>query len=176
MTLPTPTIPEQKPAYEPTSSQLERESSLNRFNWMFVYIPVILAGLIVMGIVFWMIWAALTASQEDHVLSLLSGLADITLIFFVILPSMLLCAVGPALLALIASRTSKRMKLEPAQRRSKLQVLLWRLDKLVETVQTRLRDSYLDSAAKPVIKGHAISAALRATAVSLSKLFRSKKG
>ena len=89
---------------------------------------------------------------------------------------MLLCAVGPALLGFIVFRAGKRRKLEIEQRRSKLQVLLWRIDGLIDTIQGKLRDTYLDLAAKPVIKGHALAAALRATADFLSKLFRSTKG
>ncbi len=176
MTIPTTTTPDSQTPYEPSPSQLAREAALKRFNWMFVYVPVTILGLIVLGLVIFMIWAAVTNSPEDHLFSLLSGTADIILISCAILPAMLVCAIGPALAGLLIYRTNERRKLTPEERRSKLQVLLWRVDQLITKIQTRLRDSYLDQVVRPVIKGHALAAALRTIADNIRKLLGRNKG
>ncbi len=167
MTIPTIPSTSTKTAYEPTPNQLAREASRKRFNWIFVYIPTAVLGLIVLGMTIFMIWAALTSSPEDRIFSQLSGIADIILISCVILPAMLMCAIGPALAGLLIYRTTERRKLPPEERRSKLQNFLWRIDNLIEKIQVALRDSYLDKATRPLIKGHASVAALKALVNSI---------
>ncbi len=175
MTTPTTTT-NTKSVYQPNPSQLARENALKRFNRIFVFVPVTLLGLIVLGLVIFMIWAALTSSPEDHLFSLLSGTADIILITCVILPAMLLCTVGPALAGFLIYRTAERRKLPPEEKRSKLQTLLWRIDSLIEKIQARLHDSYLDKAARPIIKGHAITAALRNINNIILRMLGRRKG
>lgn len=176
MTVPTTTPPTPKPAFKPTPDQLARESSRKRFNWLFVYIPAILLVLIVLGLVVTMIWAVLTTSPEDHLFGFVSGVADIVLITFVILPAMLLCTIGPALAGFMIYRANEKRQLTAEERRGKLQRLLWRFDQLVMTAQTQLRDSYLDQAARPLIKGHALAAALRNLSAQIRRFLTRTKG
>lgn len=176
MTIPTTTPPGADSAYQPTPSQRARESSLRRFNLIFVYIPTAVLGLVVLGLIVFMIWVALTSSPEDQVISLFSGVANIFLISCVILPAMLLCALGPAMVGFLIYRANERRKLPPPEKQSKLQKFLWKIDSLVETIQHRLRNSYLDQAANPLIKGHAIVAALRTIVDNIRKLYSRLKG
>ena len=79
-----PAISEQKSPYEPTPEQLEREQALHRFNRLFVYVPLILAGVVVLALVLWMLWRVFTVTSDNQAkfYGSLSGLADLILIFF----------------------------------------------------------------------------------------------
>lgn len=175
MSLQPSTPPNTKPAYAPTPEQLTRANALNRFNWMYLYVPVTLLGLTVLTLTVLMLYTVFSRSPEDPSYSFFSGLADLILIFYVILPSMLLCAIGPAAAGFLIYRATERRKLPPAERRSKIQTLLWRVDSLINQIQARLRDSYLDQAVRPLIKAHALTAALQSLAQFIRNLLRRER-
>ncbi len=172
MSLQSPLPPGTKPASNPTPEQLTRANALNRFNWMYLYVPVALLGLTVLVLVILMLYAVFTRSPEDPSYSLFSGLADLILIFYVILPSMLLCAIGPAAAGFLIYRANERRKLPPEARRSKLQTLFWRVDALISQAGTQLRDSYLDQAVRPLIRAYALTAALQSLVQFVRNLLR----
>jgi len=168
-----PAISEQKSPYEPTPEQLEREQALHRFNRLFVYVPLILAGVVVLALVLWMLWRVFTVTSDNQAkfYGSLSGLADLILIFFNIIPMMLLCAIGPALFGYLVRNAVKKNKLPLEERRGKLQPLLWRVDKAIAKIQSSLQDTQLQKVAKPVIQGHALAAAIQAMARSIQRIF-----
>lgn len=176
MTTPDKTNSETHATYQPLTAQLQRAESLNRFNFWAVSVPVVLLLLLVVALMILMVWQALSSSPEEPIYSLLSGLADLILIFLVILPAMLLCAVGPAAAGFIIHRAVKRRQLKPEERRSKLQLLLWRIDRLLVKTYQRLRDSYLDRAARPIIKSYARWAYAKAVIEYIRQFFRRAKG
>lgn len=174
MRIPTPAAPDVPPANPPTPAQLEREAALRRFNRLYVYAPMILATLLVVGLLLYLLWQTLSQSPESPIYGLLSGLADLLLIF-ALLPMMLLCAIGPAATVLLLRQMYRQTQLEPDLRRGRLQTLFWRLDRLLTQVQTQLRDSYLEKIASPVIRGHAFLAALNALGRFIQNWFRPSK-
>lgn len=173
MTTPTSATPAPKPAYKPTAEQLARAAKLRRFNRLAIYTPLILAAIVVIGLVVLMVWQVVVTSPEAHLYDFLSGVADLILIINIV-PMMLLCAIGPALFLLLANSANKRRQLAPELRRNKVQVLLWRVDRLLDTVQVKLRDIYLERVARPIVRGHAFGAAVRALATYLQRLVSSK--
>lgn len=150
-----------KPSFEPTPAQQARDVSLRRFNRLTIYLPLGAAGcaaLVLLGIMLWQVFATTPESQTYR---FFSGLADLILILS-LFPLLLLCAIGPALFGYLVYAANTKRKLEPAQRRCKLQTALWRLDAVLGTAQSALRDRYLEQAARPLISGHAYLAALKA--------------
>lgn len=167
----------QKPSYEPTPDQLAREKALQRFNRLYVYTPMLLVGIATLALLIFMLWHIFTVKPENQegFYALLSGLADLILIFFNIIPMMLFCAVGPALFAYLVVRTNKRRKLPEHERRGKLQVILWRIDQVIAKIQLGLRDTYLEKAARPIIQGQALAAAIQALAQYIQRIFARPK-
>ncbi len=173
MTTQIPATASPKPLHEPTTEQLDREKALHRFNRLYVYTPLAVAGLAVVALVALMFWRALTITPENQqeVYGLLSGLADLILIFFYIIPMILLCAIGPALFVYLLRNATKRRKLPAYEQRSKVQGVLWRVDQVVAKVQASLRDTHLQTIAGPIIQGHALAATIKAVAHYLQRIF-----
>lgn len=158
----TPTPSEPSTTYQPTPEQEERAAALRRFNRLFVYAPLGLVALIVLTLVVLMFWTRFAPDVDGReTAEFLSGLVDI-IVIFTLAPMLLLCAVGPALAGFLIYRANQRRQLPPPQRRSRLQTLLWRLERGLVKVQTKLRDEWLRQGAEPVIRGHAIMAYVKA--------------
>ena len=161
MTKSTYVSPMVKPPFQPTEEQLERESSLRRFNRLYIYTPVIIISTISLLLVISLLWAFFYSDTNPVAAQFVSGLADLIIIMWTI-PMLLLCFIGPVSFVMLLSRGYRRSKLDPALRRNKLQVLLWQLDQLLAAVHEQLRDNYLPKLAGPLAKGHAIAAYIQA--------------
>ncbi len=147
--------------YEPSANQLARAAAIRRFNRLYVYTPLVLGGLIILVLLGLMLWVGLAPQQWERFRPFFSGLADI-IIIFTIMPMMLLCSIGPiSLIALGAYRYQKRKEqkesAEPAPPAKGVQLLLWRLDAILDKTAVTVRDN-APKAAKPVIQFHAFLA------------------
>jgi len=145
----TPAQTESQPqAYEPTTDQLARAAALRRFNRLAVYLPLGLAGLVVLaliGLLFWGVLSPNVAGTREFV----SGLADVVIIL-AIMPLLLLCAVVP--LAAVGLVIYRRQ--QPQREYGRLQPLFWRLDSILDRARNKA-EAALPKAANNVISGHA---------------------
>jgi hypothetical protein len=112
---------------------------LRRFNWLYVYTPVIVVSLVALILVILLLWGALSPNIEGTS-AFVSGLADVIIILFS-LPLLALCAVGPgALVAMIVLTVRRRRDPQAAALLDRLHTLLWRLDNMVERVLVKTRE------------------------------------
>ena len=141
-TSPTTQYPE---PFKPSKTQIEREAALKRFNRLYVLMPIILFSVISVLIIALMSIAVLVMSISDSVnlefVSFISGLADITIIMFTI-PMIIVMISGPLLLGVMINNSRNRRKLgKPAfDQGGSFQVLLWKLDNLIQKSQTKTNE------------------------------------
>lgn len=125
--------------YRPTPEQRQRAAALRRFNWLYVYTPVIVVSLVALILVILLLWGALSPNIEGTS-AFVSGLADVIIILFS-LPLLALCAIGPgALVAMIVLTVRRRRDPQAAALLDRLHTLLWRLDNMVERVLVKTRE------------------------------------
>ena len=165
------------PEFEPSSSQLERAKAIRRFNWRFVYIPLIIGIVIVLVLLGLMLWVGLAPQQAESYRPFFSGLADIVLIFTLI-PMMMLCSIGPiALIGLGAFRYQKRQEQkesgEPEPPARGLQLLLWRVDSLLDKASSSVQ-THAPKAATPIIQVNAFLAYVESLIKQIRNLFMKK--
>lgn len=117
---------------------MKRAKSLRRFNWLFVYLPMLLAAgavIALLGLLLWYSifggWAGNVEVQQGRALA--SGLAD-TIFLLAALPWALLCPVLP-LAFFVGLAASRRKGVSPVRR---LQKLLHRLDDALLHADQRL--------------------------------------
>jgi hypothetical protein len=141
--------------YQPTAEQLIRDEARRRYLRRNVYAPLGVAVAIVAA-AFLLVVVLAIFRPSPQVASLIAGMAAFTIIFFSI-PLIALMAIAPiAWLALALNRRQRRRDFPeygPMAYRSRLQILLWQLDGLldgvgigVEQVAVRLR--------RPLIRLH----------------------
>lgn len=162
MSIQAPPSPSSEQPYIPTETQLTRAASLRRFNWLYVYAPVLLGGLVILALVVWMLVGIFTTEGAETA-AFLSGLADLILIFFM-MPMLLLCALGPAALGGILyyaydRRRKQREANVPVLAGGPVQRLFWRLESLLDTVREKL-DAIYPRIAGPIIKMNSLLAYL----------------
>ena len=160
--------------YQPTERQLARAAALRRFNWFFIYAPLILGAVIVLLLFGWMMWQSFAPQQMEWTRTFYSGVADIVLIF-VMLPMMLICAIGPlALIGLGAFYYNRRQEqknaTEPAPPVGKLQLLLWKVDAFLDTIGQKSSE-LLPKVARPVIQFNAVLAYIESWFKQIRALF-----
>jgi hypothetical protein len=155
MTLQTPTQIQVKPAYQPNDEQKARAAAYRRFNWFYVYIPLIFCSLIVLLFFGFMLWGVFSPRGEGTA-SFLSGMADMIVILFAV-PITLLCASGPlavgGLIYYTFDQRKKHKNLPPDQQPQggHIQILLWRLDHLLDTLYAKIK-LFLPKLTNPVIQ------------------------
>ena len=169
--VPTPTTT----SYEPSANQLARASAIRRFNRLYVYTPLILSGLIALALLGIMLWFGLGPQQREGFRPFLSGLADIVMIF-TIMPLTVLCSIGPiSLIALGVYRYQKRQEqkesAEPILPARGLQLLLWRLDAILDKTAVSVQ-AYALKAAAPIIQFNAFLAYTTSLLKQIRKMFR----
>jgi hypothetical protein len=122
----------------PTEVQAKRTRSLRRFNWLFVYLPILLATGAVLALIGLLLWYSIIGGWAGNVevqqgRALASGLAD-TIFILAALPWALLCPVLP--LAFFAGLAASRRKgVSPVR---SIQKLLHKLDDALMRVDQRL--------------------------------------
>ena len=131
--------------FKPNDKQREREAALKRFNRLYVLMPIIAISVISVLIIALMIIAVLAMSFSDNFseefLSFISGLADITIIMF-LMPMIILMISGPMMLGAMINRSRTRRKMgKPAfDQGGSFQVLLWKLDNLIVKSQNKTNE------------------------------------
>jgi len=155
-----PSIPPYEPPpppFEPNEEQLARVQQLRRFNFWAVYFPLGLVGLVVLGLVVYMLVLAIWPPYEGT-RPFLSGLADSVLIMS-LLPLVLVCGLLQA--AMLGGfyywRQSRKEAIEadPSRQYGRLRLFLWRLQQWLDLGMEKLTP-VLDGIAAQVIRLNAI--------------------
>lgn len=155
--------------YEPNLEQRQRAAALRRFNWLYVYTPILLLSLAALILVGLLLWGVLSPNIEGTS-AFVSGLADMIVILFS-LPLLLLCAIGPAaLIAMIALDVKRRRDPQAASLLQRLHTLLWRLDNIVARVLVKTRELSA-RVARLVIRVQAGAAYLKAWLNRIKRVF-----
>ena len=164
--------PYSEPTFEPTAAQLERDRLLRRRNRLYIYLPlsiisfisIVLIVLILIGI-----FAPGTGTEE-----FISALADIIVILWIIPMILLVSAFPIAYVAYFVNRRQKRKlnpQTGPLAYRSRIQILLWRLQIFMDGAQVKTGE-VAPKVAKPVISFNAILAYLVAWLNILTRPFK----
>ncbi len=144
--------PYQEPTFEPTAAQLERDQILRRRHRLYVYLPLGVASLIAVTLIV-LILIGLFAPGSQGTVVFISAVADIIIILW-IFPVMILTALLPiTYVAYFANRRQKRKlnpQTGPLAYRSRMQVLLWRIQVFMDQARTKT-DQIAPKAAEPII-------------------------
>lgn len=159
MTTPASVSPEEiGTTYTPNAEQVQRAAALRRFNWLYIYTPVIVLSLVALTLVILLLWGVLSPGVEGTS-AFVSGLADVVAILFS-LPLIVLCAIGPAaLLAIVVLAVRRRRDPQATSILERLHVLLWRLDTVTAKVMVKTEE-LAPRVAEVVIRAHARTAYL----------------
>jgi hypothetical protein len=169
MRTPVESSVETKERFQPAPAQLERAAAQRLFNLLYVYIPIALASLIIIGLIGLLFWGVFSPNVEGT-RQFASALADIIVIGITI-PLMLLCAVGPvSLIGVTVYRRKRRQPEGDPRPYGRLQTLLWRLDALVANIQAKLVET-LPRIARPIIEANARAAYLHTFLEHVKKIF-----
>jgi len=165
--------PYSEPTFEPAAAQLERDRLLRRRNRLYIYLPlgiisfisIVLIVLILIGI----FAPGITGTEE-----FISALADIIVILWIIPMILLVSAFPIAYVAYFVNRRQKRKlnpQTGPLAYRSRIQILLWRLQIFMDGAQVKTGE-VAPKVAKPVISFNAILAYLGAWLNILTRPFK----
>ncbi len=133
-------LPEYQTPFTPSDEQKERAEALKRFNRLYVLTPIIAVSVVTVLIIATMIILAIAPNYSENTV-FISALADMSIIMFTI-PMIILMLSGPLLLIGLINLSRKRRKLgKPAfDQGGGLQVLLWKLDLLVQKSQSKTNE------------------------------------
>ena len=138
----------------PTEIQLERLASLNRFNRLYVYTPLVFTILLIVGLVVWMFIAVINGETAAGARLFVSTLADIITIL-VLVPMLVIGGIVPAgAIAFVVYRQQKKAEVTETAVAPALQRLLWRIEDLLGRLQKTL-DPLLTKLASVIIRGNA---------------------
>jgi MFS superfamily sulfate permease-like transporter len=132
-------------------SVLEREQrartvALRRFNWLYLYIPVVVVAGIMLGLLLTLAWATLFGGGEFQ-REYSSGIADIYIMLTCLLPLTLICAIFPLGGVFLLYTRRKRGSFVS----ERLQRLLRRVDSLLVTAADKA-DQIEPKVAQPIIR------------------------
>lgn len=144
----TTPIQTDSPVYHPSARQRERAASLRRFNRVAIYLPVSLAGIIVLLLIGLLLWGVLSPNIRGTQ-EFVSGLADLVLILTIV-PLMLVCALLP--LAAIGYAVYRHQ--QPKREYGRLQILFWRLDSWLEKAKEKV-EAVAPKVTQPIIVSRA---------------------
>lgn len=139
---------------EPTAVHQERIASLKRHNWLFVYAPLIIFGIILLVLTGLMFWGALSP-RIVGTREFVSGVADI-IIILTILPLSLMCLIPPLALGGFVIY-QRRKQGEKREEYGRLQRLFWRIEGIIDTVHHKI-EANLSKVGQPIIRLNAIMA------------------
>lgn len=127
---------------------------LRRFNWLFVYTPILIGALVLIGLFGLMLWNSFR-SPESAELSFYSGLADIILIL-VLIPLILVGLLGPAALGgliywAVDSRRKRKEQTEPQPEGMFIQRYSWQLENIIDRAAVTI-DQFVAKIAAQVIR------------------------
>ena len=129
--------------FTPTAEQLERERALKHFNRLYIYLPVTVVVLFVLGLLALMlvgIFAPGLVGAEEF----LSGLADTILVLWM-MPMIVFFAIGPiAYLGYLVNRRQRRQKLPPDSpllQHSRTQMALWKAQNMTRLIEDKTAET-----------------------------------
>jgi hypothetical protein len=152
---------------EPTAVQKARITSLQRFNWYFVYTPILVLLLIVLTLTGLLTLGALSP-KIIGTRPFISCVADI-IIILTILPMSLLCLVLP--LAMVGFMVYRRGKKKDGTQYGRLHRLFWRIERLLDIVQAKT-EAILPKVGQPIIRLNALLAYITTLLDHIMRLFR----
>ena len=166
--------PADEPAvYSPTNEQLEREAALKRYNRLYIYVPVTIAVIFVIGLIVLMlvgIFAPGLVGADEF----LSGLADTILVLWMI-PMMVFCAIVPiAYIGYVVNRRQRRNQLPPDSpllQHRRAQMAMWQAQDISERVDEKT-DSVTDRIVQPFFSLGRFAAYVTAWLTILTRPFR----
>lgn len=132
-----PVAPHSRTTYRPTTEQLARDEARRRYLRRNVYTPVIIAAIIAVG-AFVLLFVLAFALKSPQAASFIAGLSALVVIL-IALPLIVLMAVMP--IAWLAFKLNRRQQRKnnpetgPMAYRSRIQILLWQLDGLLDSVR-----------------------------------------
>lgn len=143
--------PYHEPTFEPTPAQLERDQLLRRRTRLYIYLPLGIVSFIAALLII-LILIGLFAPGITGTAAFISAVADIIVILWLI-PTVILIAIFPiAYLAYVVNRRQKRKlnpQTGPLANRSRIQILLWRLQIFIGQAQVKT-DEVAPRVAEPV--------------------------
>lgn len=148
--------------YRPTAEQLARDEQRLRYLRRNVYLPIIIAAVVVV-VLFALVIALAFGIGTPQAASFIAGLAALIVILFSI-PLIFLMAVMP--IAWLAFRLNRRQRRKefpetgPMAYRGRFQILLWQLDGMLGSAQPRV-EGVGRRLRRPLINLHARFAYLR---------------
>ncbi len=159
----------QSPTFEPTSIQLDREKALKRFNMLYVYLPIALGTLIVLGVMGFLVWITF-GERAESTLTAVSGLADLILIL-ILLPIVLIGLLGPialgGLIYWLYQQRKKKAEHPQDEHGILIQKYTWQIEQRSDTLLAKLQD-ILSKIAPPIIQ---INARLESIERAIQKLW-----
>jgi hypothetical protein len=165
MTLPkTPPMDATAQTRPLTNEQLMRNKALRRFNWLYIYTPIIVVVVLTLGILALLTWQSLVPDSAEKML-FLSGLADLILIGWMC-PMTLILSLGPISGIYFLYRRNQR----GSYVREPLQRLVWRTDSLLDTSQDKIKQVQ-PRIAEPFITAHGWAAFVRNIGQQIVQLF-----
>lgn len=146
----------QRTTYRPTAEQLARDERHTRYMRRNVYLPIFAAILIVVLLFLLVLFLAFGVGTPAAY-SFIAGMAGLIVILTAI-PLILLMAILPlAYLGFLINRRQQRKmypEAGPMAYRSRVQILLWQLDSLLERVRAQTeRGGYMLE--RPLVRAHA---------------------
>jgi len=127
-----------EPSFEPSTAQLERDKELRRRNRLYIYLPIGFACFLSIVIII-LILAGIFAPGITGTEEFIAAVADIIIILWIIPAIMLLSILPIGYVFYLFNRRNKRKlnpQTGPLAYRSRLQVLLWRVQYFVEKGQS----------------------------------------
>ena len=164
---------ETKSPYRPNAKQIARVAAMRRFNWLYVYTPLLTGSLIFLALIGIMFWGVFSPQVEGTQL-FLSAMADVVIIL-ISLPLIMLGLLAPIALGGIIfynynKRKERKESLDPDPVvAGKLQRLIWQLDSFLDNVYAKISD-VLPKIANPIIQLNSLLAYLETIIKRIKKI------
>jgi heme/copper-type cytochrome/quinol oxidase subunit 2 len=155
-----------EPSYTPNEAQTERAEARRRFNRLYIYTPIFLLTAVILVLTGFMVWSIFAPTAAANA-SRLSGLADLILIM-VLLPSIIIWGVIVGLPIAYYVNRYQEQRTEPTpdqiyvRQYGRFRLILWQIDHKVEQLSQLIQERILPAIAQPIIRAHALGAALKA--------------
>ncbi len=152
-----------EPTFEPSATQLERDKELRRRNRLYIYLPLgfvtVLSIIIIVLLLIGIFAPGITGTEE-----FIAAVADIIIILWIIPAIVLLSLLPIGYVSYMVNRRNKRKlnpQTGPLAYRSRIQVLLWRVQYFVERGQSATNE-YAPKIAQPVTRFNGLLAYIEA--------------
>ncbi len=154
-----------EPNFEPSTRQLDRASSIRRFNRIYIFLPISLASIIALTLTILLIVLALGIGT-DEVRETISAIADSVLILTII-PTMVLCAIVPTAFIAVSIQTRQR-GIAPIRQ---TQFFFWRVQDRLGLLGARI-GNLMQKIREPIMRISARYAYIETLLIRLIKIFK----